>query len=134
MVNFGTSRGQHLAGFGDNIELGQFGVIRSDPTVVIRLTPDRPLSLREEARYLRLRGTAFDRYDGRTWTRSSDAVVPMARLNEYFALKRMARPEDRRFKVILERITNPSCFCPTAAWACVFRVVAFLEGRATVSS
>lgn len=112
MVNFGTSRGQHVAGFGNNIELGQFGVIRSDPTVVIRLTPDRQLSPVEEARYLRLRGTAFDRYDGRTWTRSNDAAVPMSRLNEYFALKRMAKPEDRRFKVILERLDEPVLFLP----------------------
>ncbi|MFT3924984.1 MAG: transglutaminaseTgpA domain-containing protein [Myxococcales bacterium] len=112
MLSFGSSRGQHMAGFGNNIELGQFGVIRDDPTVVIRLTPDRPLTPREEARYLRLRGTAFDRYDGRIWTRSSDAAVPMARLNEYFALRRMGRPEDRIFKLILERLDEPVLFLP----------------------
>ncbi len=112
MVSFGNSRGQHVAGFGDNIELGQFGVIRDDPTVVIRVTPDRPLSTAEEARYLRLRGTAFDHYDGRTWTRSSDAAVPMSRMNEYFALKRMSRPDDRVFRVILERLDEPVLFLP----------------------
>jgi transglutaminase-like putative cysteine protease len=112
MVSFGNSRGQHVAGFGTNIELGQFGLIRDDPTVVIRVTPDRPLSPREEARYLRLRGTAFDHYDGRTWTRSSAAVVPMARLNEYFALKRSTRPGDRVFHVILERLDEQVLFLP----------------------
>ncbi len=112
MVNFGSSRGQHVAGFGNNIELGNFGVIRDDPTVVIRLTPDKPLSSAEERRYLRLRGTAFDRYDGRTWTRSDTAAVPMARINEYFALKRTTLPGDRTFKVILERLDQPVLFLP----------------------
>jgi hypothetical protein len=115
IVSFGSSRGQHVAGFGNNIELGNFGLIRDDPTVVIRMTPDRPLTRVEEQRYLRLRGTAFDHYDGRTWTRSETDAIAMARINEYFALKRMSRQGDRVFKVILERLDQPVLFLPHGA-------------------
>lgn len=112
MVSFGSSRGQHVAGFGDNIDLGNFGVIRDDPTVVLRVTPDRKLTPNEERLYLRLRGTTFDNYDGRTWTRAESGAVPMARMNEYIALKRTPRPSDRTFKVLLERLDQPVLFLP----------------------
>ncbi len=66
---------------------------------------------REEARYLRYGGGGVRlACDGRFWTRSDDAVVPMARLNEYFALRRMGRPNDRIFKLILERLDEPVFF------------------------
>lgn len=115
MVSFGNSRGQHVSGFGDNISLGNFGVIRDDPTVVVRVSSDRPLTPREEARYLRLRGTAFDHYDGRTWTRSQTEPVPMSPLSDYYPLKRLPRSDDRIFKVILERLDESVLFLPHGA-------------------
>ena len=67
-----SQRGQHVSGFGDNVRLGGFGLIRDDPTVVVRVSAGRPLTVVEQERVLRLRGTAFDHYDGQTWTRSAD--------------------------------------------------------------
>src|SRR5690606_11105821 len=72
----------------------------------------RPLTPVEERRYLRVRGTAFDHYDGRTWTRSHTQPVPMSPMQDYYPLKRLPRPKDRTFKVILERLDESVLFLP----------------------
>lgn len=60
--------GRMVTGFSDRVDLGSFGDIESDHTVVMRvyLTDERvePASLPE----LRWRGVAFDQFDGRTWS------------------------------------------------------------------
>ena len=65
--------GRMVTGFSDRVDLGSFGDIESDHTVVMRvyLTDERvePAALPE----LRWRGVAFDQFDGRTW---SSAVAP----------------------------------------------------------
>ncbi|MCZ7686114.1 MAG: DUF3488 domain-containing protein [Sandaracinaceae bacterium] len=38
-LSFGRGESQRMSGFGANVELGEFGVIRTDPTVVLRVTP-----------------------------------------------------------------------------------------------
>ena len=109
-VSLGQQRGQHVAGFGNKVELGGFGVIRDDPTVVVRLTPSRPLSFDEQQRYLRLRGTAFDQYDGRKWTRSEGESRRMSAIGDYYTLRRMAKDDDFGFQVILDRLDEPVLF------------------------
>jgi protein-glutamine gamma-glutamyltransferase len=54
------------AGFSDRIELGDFGKIRGDLTVVMRIETARGAVLPAEARYWR--GLAFDTFDGRSWS------------------------------------------------------------------
>jgi hypothetical protein len=54
------------AGFSDRMELGDFGKIHGDPTVVMRIETPRGPVLPAEARYWR--GLAFDRFDGRSWS------------------------------------------------------------------
>jgi hypothetical protein len=56
------------AGFSDRMELGDFGRIRGDPTVVMRIETTRGVDLPAEARYWR--GLAFDTFDGRSWSTS----------------------------------------------------------------
>jgi transglutaminase-like putative cysteine protease len=109
-VSLGQQRGQHVAGFGNKVELGGFGVIRDDPTVVVRVTPSRPLSFDEQQRYLRLRGTAFDNYDGRKWTRSEGDSRRMSPIGDYYTLRRMGRDEDLGLQVILDRLDEPVLF------------------------
>jgi protein-glutamine gamma-glutamyltransferase len=113
MLNVGTSRGQHVSGFGNDVELGGFGVIRDDPTVVVRVVPPRKLSPAEARRILRLRGTAFDHYDGKRWTRSSDESVRMSPIGEYYPLRRVARDDDLTLRLILDRLDEPVLFVPT---------------------
>ena len=69
-LSFGEGAGQTVAGFGSNVSLGDFGVIRNDPTVVLRVTPGAMGADPPESRSFRLRGTAFDQYDGRAWART----------------------------------------------------------------
>jgi len=61
-------RPQEVAGFADRVELGGFGTIRDNETVVLRV---KPVPLVQPDGPLRLRGMAFDRYDGRAWQRST---------------------------------------------------------------
>ena len=106
-------RSGRMVGFSDHVDLGDVGTLRSDPTVALRFTlpdnPDPPLRMT-----IRLRGTAFDTYDGRAWSRSSTErravdllypnVVPVARV---------PRPrEDRRISFDLEPIDPPVLFLP----------------------
>jgi transglutaminase-like putative cysteine protease len=113
LVSFGGRNGQSVAGFGNTVELGGFGVIRTDPTVVLRVTSTRPLNAAQMHRYLRLRGTAFDHYDGERWTRSSDETVPMQGMGDYFPLRRVENPRrDLSLRIILDRLDEPVLFLP----------------------
>jgi len=59
--------GRRIAGFSERVELGSYGEIEADQTVVMRVRfPD---SIPEPFRLpnLRWRGLAFDRFDGRVW-------------------------------------------------------------------
>jgi len=64
---FRAELGRRIAGFSERVELGAYGEIESDQTVVMRVRfPD---SIREPQRLpnLRWRGLALDRFDGRVW-------------------------------------------------------------------
>ena len=76
-LSFGAGAGQPVAGFGSNVDLGDFGVIRDDPTVVLRVRPRGGDGNPAAARTFRLRGTAFDQYRDGSWTRTG---VPFRRL------------------------------------------------------
>jgi len=123
-LSFGGRGGQRTAGFGRNIELGDFGVIRDDPTVVMRLQlgpldedgPGNPESAVVPAQLaLRMRGTSFDHYDGRRWTRTTAESVSMRSDGEYFPFRRQALPEDVQLQVILDRLDEPVLFLPERA-------------------
>jgi hypothetical protein len=63
--------GRRVAGFSERVELGAYGEIEADQTVVMRVRfPD---SISEPFRLpnLRWRGLAFDRFDGRVWESSA---------------------------------------------------------------
>jgi transglutaminase-like putative cysteine protease len=60
--------GTLTTGFSDHVELGIYGTIQSDPTIVMRVRfPDEVVGP-ERLPGLRWRGVAFDRFDGRSWT------------------------------------------------------------------
>ena len=64
---FRAELGRRIAGFSERVELGAYGEIEADQTVVMRVRfPD---SIKEPERLpnLRWRGLAFDRFDGRVW-------------------------------------------------------------------
>jgi transglutaminase-like putative cysteine protease len=71
---FFVARGRHglaTVGFSDRVELGEYGLIKDNPQVVMRIElpggpPDRPLHLR---------GVAFDHYESGRWSRTSAATA-----------------------------------------------------------
>src|SRR5207302_1700903 len=59
--------GAMVSGFSDHVDLGAFGEIESDPSVVMRVRfPEGPATP-ETLPNLRWRGIAFDYFDGRGW-------------------------------------------------------------------
>jgi transglutaminase-like putative cysteine protease len=65
------------SGFSDEVQLGGFGRIKNDTTVVMRMKPTVPMPVEERLTW-HLRGSAFDHYERGRWSRS-DAAVPQQR-------------------------------------------------------
>ncbi len=61
----GGRRGRPTAGFSDRVELGQYGRIKDNPQVVLRVELDR-----QPTQPLRFRGISFDRYEKGRWSRT----------------------------------------------------------------
>ncbi|MDB5217935.1 MAG: Transglutaminase-like enzyme putative cysteine protease, partial [Myxococcaceae bacterium] len=112
-----------MVGFSDRVDLGEVGVLRSDPSIALRFEvqdlPDPP-----PARLtLRLRGTAFDRYDGRRWYRTQQTGIRGGLDGgETLAIVRRSTPADRRITFDLEPIDPPVVFLPPRTVALHVRV------------
>ncbi len=69
--------GTLTTGFTDRVDLGAYGTIQSDPTIVMRVSflesPVSPDRLPD----LRWRGVAFDRFDGTTWSLHDPRRTPL---------------------------------------------------------
>lgn len=104
-----------MVGFSDRVDLGEVGVLRSDPSIALRFEvqdlPEPP-----PARLtLRLRGTAFDNYDGRRWKRTLTDRLGTSAGADTLALFRKPSPADRpdrRITIDLEPIDPPVVFLP----------------------
>jgi len=113
-LNLQHSRGQRVAGFGSQVELGGFGVIRDDPTVVLRVTPLPRVDEKAPRMSLRLRGTSFDHYDGKRWTRSQSQPQLLSTYDhETYTIRRNFDPErDQRLQIVLDHLDEPVVFLP----------------------
>ncbi len=113
-----------MVGFSDRVDLGKVGRLRSDPTIAMRvyLPPsdeERPVRLP-----LYLRGTAFDTYDGKSWSRDRGRFPAQRLSRDIWALEPVALGEEL-MTIALEPIQPPVLFLPSGAAA--FEVLA--EGR-----
>lgn len=107
----------HLVGFSDHVDLGQVGVLRSDPSIALRfsLTGENPSP--PPRMILRFRGTAFDKYDGKAWDRTIKdtptlAPTPDATSELYPILRRVDPARDTKIGIVLEPIDPPVVFFP----------------------
>ncbi|HSY21473.1 MAG TPA: DUF3488 and transglutaminase-like domain-containing protein [Polyangiaceae bacterium] len=111
-----------MIGFSEHVDLGDVGVLRDDPTIALRFEahdlPDPP----PMRLTLRLRGTAFDAYDGRAWARTlkdvSRAPERGPDMGETYPLFRA--PDTKHDRVVsfdLEPIDPPVVFLPPRAVA-----------------
>jgi transglutaminase-like putative cysteine protease len=109
-------RSGRMVGFSDHVDLGEVGVLRSDPSIALRFEvadlPDPP----PPRLTLRLRGTAFDAYDGRAWQRTQTDRHPAEHARESsdtYPLYRYPDPKrDRMISFELEPIDPPVIFLP----------------------
>jgi protein-glutamine gamma-glutamyltransferase len=112
-------RNGRMVGFSDHVDLGDVGMLRSDPSIALRFdVPDLPDP--PPARLtLRLRGTAFDSYDGRAWGRTQNVRMAAEHAPESadtYPLFRYPDPaRDRRISFDLEPIDPPVIFLPLRA-------------------
>jgi transglutaminase-like putative cysteine protease len=74
-----TKLGRMVTGFSDRVELGAFGEIESDKTVMMRVYVTGDSLSPELLSNLRWRGIVFDRFDGRTWAVGGSERFPLRR-------------------------------------------------------
>lgn len=112
LLNHG--RAERMIGFSDRVDLGGVGKLRSDPTIAMRIEYDGLPANPPPRLALYLRGTAFDSYDGRSWSRTQVLRVPATRENGNYVISRAPDPSDRHLTIDLEPIDPPVVFSPDA--------------------
>lgn len=118
-LSLGRDLGQRVSGFGADVELGDFGTIRTDPTVVLRVEPPGMGEDPPERLALRMRGTSFDHYDGRRWTRTSGMESEgVGHADDFYPVPhRFPQRTDRRWTIVLDALDEPVIFLPPNAVA-----------------
>lgn len=111
-LSFGDGAGRQMAGFSGEVELGGFGVIRTDPTVVLRVLPDPSEQAAGSPRSFRLRGTSFDRYEDARWSRTPERPRRLTPQLGTFSLQRQSRGREARLQIVLDAIEPPVLFFP----------------------
>lgn len=113
-------RSGRMVGFSDHVDLGDVGVLRTDPAIALRFdVPDLPEPPPPKLT-LRLRGTAFDQYDGRAWSRSPRDTNTTGTTT--LALQRSPMPSDRKVVIDLEPFDPPVVFLPPRTIAVSLRM------------
>jgi hypothetical protein len=105
-----------MIGFSGHVDLGEVGVLRSDPALAMRIEiPELPEPPPPRLT-LHLRGTALDKYDGRAWAQSESmrrpsevdaGLVPIERYPDV--------ADDKLMRIDLEPIDPPVIFLPPTA-------------------
>ncbi len=111
------ARTQSVAGFGDDVELGGFGTIRDDPTVIMRVKQRGQTGPKPRSINLRLRGTSFDQYSEGRWTRTQFAGSDLRRLHDEYIVFRPPKPGDKTYEIILDPMEESVLFLPTGTVA-----------------
>jgi transglutaminase-like putative cysteine protease len=119
LLLLGQERRERVVGFSDRVDLGGVGRLRADPTIVMRvehpnLPNEPPVRLA-----LYLRGAAFDRYNGRSWSRTTPSSATRAdQIGASVRLRRWPDPtRDRKLRIDLEPIDPSVVFLPPDAVA-----------------
>jgi transglutaminase-like putative cysteine protease len=97
-------------GFSERVELGAYGSIQRDPTIVMRASPGEAEA--PDRLDLRWRGVAFDHFDGRAWVQSDARRTPVRRLrSDAFSLE-VPRPRVPilSYEIFLEPIGSDVVF------------------------
>jgi transglutaminase-like putative cysteine protease len=133
LLLLGHSRSTRMIGFSDRVDLGGVGKLRMDPTIAMRVYPASLPEVPAPRVALYLRGTAFDRYDGMTWSRTHVLRVPADQTGPLVNVKASFVPlGPATMQIDLEPISPPVILLPPETIA--FRLLARgepLMGRPT---
>jgi transglutaminase-like putative cysteine protease len=126
LLMLNQNRSERMVGFSDRVDLGRVGKLRSDPTIAARVflknVPEDP-----PARLpLYLRGTAFDSYDGGSWSRDRTQVAAPQEGFRVWIAPPSSQLGDELMTVDLDPIKPPVVFLPTNTAA--FDVLTHREG------
>jgi protein-glutamine gamma-glutamyltransferase len=110
-----------MIGFSPRVDLGEVGVLRSDPTLAMRVEiPD--LAAAPPPRVpLHLRGTALDSYDGRAWSQSEAWKRAADNDHGFISIDAPNENVDQVWHVDLEPIDPPVIFVPDTVTGLRFR-------------
>ncbi|HEV8247430.1 MAG TPA: transglutaminaseTgpA domain-containing protein [Polyangiaceae bacterium] len=110
---------ERMTGFSERVDLGGVGRLRTDPTIVMRVEPPHLAASPPPRLALYLKGTAFDSYDGRSWSRSPGSGKVWAdQLGRQVKLRRFPDPSrDSKMLIDLEPIDPAIVFLPSDAVA-----------------
>ncbi|HVU03346.1 MAG TPA: DUF3488 and transglutaminase-like domain-containing protein [Polyangiaceae bacterium] len=122
LLLLGHSRSTRMIGFSDRVDLGGVGKLRTDPTIAMRVTPSRMPANPPPRLALYLRGTAFDRYDGTTWSRTRSGRFPADQQGALVTIRPFSQLAEDTLQIDLEPISPPVILLPPDAAA--FRLVA----------
>lgn len=119
LLLLGQDHRERVVGFSDRVDLGGVGRLRADPTIVMRvehpnLPAEPPVRLA-----LYLRGAAFDRYNGHSWSRTTpQGLLRAEQIGTSVRLRRWPNPaHDRKLRIDLEAIDPSVVFVPPDAVA-----------------
>ncbi|HSB80601.1 MAG TPA: DUF3488 and transglutaminase-like domain-containing protein [Candidatus Methylomirabilis sp.] len=83
-AQFGTL----VTGFTDRVDLGAYGTIQNDPTIVMRISFSGGTGSPDHIPDLLWRGLAFDRFDGQAWSVGDPMRTPIRRARDgYFPVQ-----------------------------------------------
>ncbi len=96
---------QRISGYADEISFGGLGQIQNDPTIVMRAQPLKGY-LETRPQFLRIRGTALDRFTGREWSKSDRLISGQQLISRIQDVSFADRSVDPRFdKIFKARVT-----------------------------
>jgi transglutaminase-like putative cysteine protease len=105
-----------MVGFSDHVDLGQVGVLRSDPSIALRFEVTNLPEVPPPRLTLRFRGTAFDTYKASSWDRTSNDHFNMNHAlgdpDSYPLIRPFDREHDTKISIDLEPIDPPVLFLP----------------------
>jgi hypothetical protein len=106
-----------MTGFTDDVELGQIGEIKKNPTVVMRVKTGKPVGYPQ----LRWRGIALSTFDGKRWTapnHRTTALLPDASGWIYVADPAQEKNDPAtglNYEILLQPVATDTVFAPANA-------------------
>jgi protein-glutamine gamma-glutamyltransferase len=95
-----TRGGNTLTGFTDSLELGHFGTIQDSTRVIMRVEFRTPPEERPNMKVFKLRGMAFDTYNGKAWSRAQKGTTPLAADQDgFYGIRYVPRLPQSDFRV-----------------------------------